>query len=118
MPVIKLHWNSVLSTPNAQFASFDVSNFYLGTRLPRPEFMRLPLTIIPQEIVDAYNLKELAEDGWVYCRIDGGMYGLPQAGKIAHDVLVNRLRTTGYYPVQCSQMDCGDTTGDPSRLLW
>ena len=62
--------------------------------------MKLPLEIFPQEIIDAYNLNELAVDGWVYCRIDGGMYGLPHAGKIAHDTLVRRLRTTGYYPVQ------------------
>jgi len=98
--VIKLLWNSVLSTPGAEFASFDLKDFYLGTKLKRPEYMRLPLKVILKEIIDAYNLEALAVDGWVYCRIDGGMYGLPQAGKIAHDTLVNRLRTAGYYPVQ------------------
>ena len=65
--------------------------------------MRLPLEIFPQEIIDAYNLEEIAEDGWVYCRIDGEMYGLPQASKIAHDTLVNRLWTAGYYPVQFTE---------------
>ena len=103
MPTVKLHWNSVLSTPGAKYAVFDISNFYLGTKLPRPEFMRLPLDIFPQEIIDKYNLEEIAEEGWVYCRIDGGMYGLPQAGKIAHDTLVDRLWTAGYYPVQFTE---------------
>ena len=65
--------------------------------------MRLPLAIFPQEIIDEYNLKDIAEDGWVYCRIDGGMYGLPQAGKIASDKLIKRLGTTGYYPVQFTE---------------
>ena len=63
IPVIKLLWDSVLSTPGAKFASFDLKDFYLGTKLKRPEFMRLPLKIIPKEIVDAYNLKSLATDG-------------------------------------------------------
>ena len=63
----------------------------------------MPLKIIPQEIIDKYNLEELAVDGWIYYRIDGGMYGLPQAGKIASDTLISRLRTTGYYPVQFTE---------------
>ena len=65
--------------------------------------MRLPLKIIPQEIIDAYNLKTLAVDGWIHCRIDGGMYGLPQAGKIAHDTLVKCLRTAGYFSVKFTE---------------
>ena len=38
--------------------------------LPDPEFMRIPLKIIPQEIIDAYNLTALVEyQGWIYMRI-------------------------------------------------
>lgn len=103
MPVIKLLWNSVLSTPGAKLATFDLKDFYLRTKLKRPEFMRLPLKIIPKEIIEAHNLEALAVDGWIYCRIDGGMYGLPQAGKIAHDTRVERLRTAGYFPVQFTE---------------
>ena len=103
IPVIKLHFNSVLSTPDAKFAVFDISNFYLNCKLKRPEFMRLPLKIIPQEIIDKYNLMDVAVDGWVYIRIEGGMYGLPQAGKLAHEQLVKRLRNTGYFPVQFTE---------------
>ena len=95
MTTIKLHLNSVLSTPGAEFASFDVSNFYLGTKLPRPEYMRLPLKIIPQEIIDKYNLEELAVDGWIYARVDMTIYGLPQSGKLSHDQLVARLKKAG-----------------------
>ena len=28
------------------------------------------------------------------------MYGLPQAGKLANELLIKRLDTTGYYPCQ------------------
>ena len=39
--------------------------------------MRIPLKIIPQEIVNAYNLTALVDDqGWIYMRIEKGVYGL------------------------------------------
>ena len=97
MPTIKLHWNSVLSTPGAEYATFDISNFYLNCRLKRPEYMRLPLKIFPREILDKYNLEKIAVDGWVYAQIDGGMYGLPQAGVLANKLLKERLRESGYH---------------------
>ena len=39
LELVKLQLNNVLSTPNARFASFDISNFYLGTPLDRPEYV-------------------------------------------------------------------------------
>ena len=48
--------------------------------MERPEYMKMQLKIIPSEIVEKYNLKDLAVDGWVYIIIvKKGMYGLPQA---------------------------------------
>ena len=78
----------------------DVKNFYLGTPMERPEYMRLPFKIIPQEIVDKYNLTELEDNGWIYVKIVRGMYGLPIAGKIANEQLQRRLARAGYFPVQ------------------
>ena len=47
--------------------------------------MRIPLKIIPQLIIDAYNLVTLVDkQGWIYMRIEKGMYGLKQAGIIAN----------------------------------
>ena len=97
LPTIKLLWNSVLSTPGAKFIGFDVANFYLCTPMKRPEFMRLPYNIIPQEIKDHYNLSELVHNGYVYVRIVQGMYGLPQTGLLANDLLKERLIKAGYY---------------------
>jgi len=59
-------WNLVLSTPKVKFLSMDVANFDLGTPMERPEFMRLPIKVIPQEIVDRYKLDSIVEDGWVF----------------------------------------------------
>ena len=78
----------------------DISNFYLGLPLPRPEFMRLPIKLIPDEIIQKYNLKQIEEDGMVYLKIVKGMYGLPQAGKIANELLIKRMRTANYHPCQ------------------
>ena len=66
--------------------------------MDRPEYMRIPYKIIPQEIIDKYKLNDIEEKGWVYIKIVKGMYGLPQAGKIAHDLLKKRLAKAGYHP--------------------
>ena len=96
----KTMFNSVLSRPGAKFACFDIKNFYLGTPLDRPEFVRIKLADIPQEFIDEYNLLEYEHDGWVYFEISNGVYGLKQAGKLANDLLTTRLAEHGYY--QCA----------------
>ena len=42
---------------------------------------------MPDKIIDKYNLKRFERDGLVYVKIAKGMYGLPQAGKIANELL-------------------------------
>ena len=96
--LIKIFFNSVISTEGARFATADLSNFYLCTPMPRPEFGRVKLTDIPDEIIIEYNLREIATpDGWVYFRADKTHYGLPQAGSLSHDLLEKRLNKEGYY---------------------
>jgi hypothetical protein len=43
----------------------DIKNYYLGTPLPRFEYMIMLLSLL-EEIVDRYNLGALAVDGWVH----------------------------------------------------
>ena len=45
-------------------------------------------------------MNDIEEYGWVYVKIFKGMYGLPEAGKIANDLLKTRLNKAGYYPSQ------------------
>ena len=45
---VKIHLNSVISTPDAKYATLDIKNFYLYTTLTRFEYMRIPVKIIPQ----------------------------------------------------------------------
>ena len=98
MPTVKCHINSTISTPNAKYATMDISDFYLNTIMARPEYMRIPLKIIPQQIIDEYNLAALATNGYIYFQVNKGLYGLVQAGKLAYDQLLVRLLTAGFYP--------------------
>ena len=58
----------------------DISNFYLGTEMDRPEYMFLPLNLIPEEFFNEYQLINVSYNGKVYVKIIKGMYVLPQSG--------------------------------------
>ncbi len=65
--------------------------------MKRPKYMQLKTSEIPKEIIEQYNLHELAEDDrYAYCKITKGMYGLPQAGIIAQELLEECLAKHGY----------------------
>jgi hypothetical protein len=93
----KLLWNSTLSTPNAKFACADVGNFYLATPMERYEYMRIKADLIPDDFKTHYNLHDKVHNGYVYCEIRRGTYGLPQAGIIANQLLKKRLAEFGYF---------------------
>ena len=60
--------------------------------------MRLPIADMPEDIIEHYKLRDKATpDGYVYCEIQKGMYGLPQAGIIAQKLLKERLVKHGYH---------------------
>jgi hypothetical protein len=53
-----------------------------------------------EEIVDKYNIKALAVEGWVNIEIRKGMYGLIQAGFLFNQMLQTRLAPFVYYPAR------------------
>jgi hypothetical protein len=68
--------------------------------MSRYEYMKIHLSKIPDEVIDEYNLRSLANpNGWVYMEIRKGMPGLKQAGRIANDRLTTHLAKFGYRPV-------------------
>jgi hypothetical protein len=79
----KILINSVISTLGAKF-----------------EYMVINLSSLPQETIDKYKLIELSQDGKVYIEIQKGMYGLPQAGILANELLQRNLAKDGYRPTQ------------------
>ena len=68
------------------------------TPLKRSEYMKLNLSDVPTEVIKEYKLQEKAtKDGHVYIEITRGMYGLPQAGLLAQELLEERLAKHRYY---------------------
>jgi hypothetical protein len=100
LELVKLMINSVLSKRGAKAVCFDIKNFYLDTPMDEPEYVRIKLKDIPQEVIDEYNLKEYVHNGWVYYEIVNGCYGLPQSGRLANDLLRERLAEEGYYEAE------------------
>jgi hypothetical protein len=94
----KILINSTLSTEDAAMMMMDIKHYYIGTPLPRFEYLKMLLSRFPEEIIQKYNLNALAVDGWVYIEIRKGMYGLKQAGLLANQLLQTRLAPFGYYP--------------------
>jgi hypothetical protein len=60
--------------------------------------MVVNLALLPQETIEKYDLNKLAQDGKVYIEIQKGMYGLPQAGILANELLQRNLAKDGYRP--------------------
>jgi hypothetical protein len=92
--------NSTLSTEDSAMIMMDIKNYYLGTPLPRYEYMRMLLSRFSEEIVSKYNLKALAVDSWVYIETIKGMYGVKQAGLLANQLLQKCVAPFGYHPAR------------------
>jgi hypothetical protein len=98
LTTVELLLNSVISTPGAKFMTGDLKDFYLGTPLPEYKYMRIPVKLIPESIMIHYDLAKLVHNSFVIVEIRRGMYGLPQAGRLANDQLVKFLQPHGYAP--------------------
>ena len=95
--LVKTHVNSVILPPKARYMTLDISNFYLNTPMKRYKYVRIKLTDIPQEVIDEYKLEDkVDENGYVYVEVRKGMYGLPQAGNLAQELLEDQLAKHGY----------------------
>jgi hypothetical protein len=96
----KILIDSVISTKGAKFLVIDINNFYLNTHLGRFKYMVIKFSSLPQEIIDEYNLLELAHDERVYIEIQKGMYGLPQTGILANELVQQHLALDGHRPTE------------------
>ncbi len=63
--------------------------------MTRKEYMRMPVKLIPDEFMIAYNLHDKILNGYIYMEIRKGMYGLPQSGILANKLLRKRLAPAG-----------------------
>jgi hypothetical protein len=98
MTTAKLLFNSVVSTPKGRFMTIDLKDFYLCSILDEFEYVKIPIWMIPQDIIDLYELEDKIVDGFVYAQVRKGMYGLPQAGRLANEQLRKFLKPHGFEP--------------------
>ena len=80
----------------AKFLGIDIKDFYLMTKMDNPEFMYLPRWIFPQECIDEYGIEYKFYNNKILVRINKGMYGLPQTGRLAYIELIKFLSKHGY----------------------
>ena len=66
--------------------------------MDKAEYIMINISMIPPKCVDKYNFKEKSHNGYIFTRLTKGVYGLPQAGQIAYDSLVQHLEPYGYRP--------------------
>ena len=65
--------------------------------MKRYGYFRMKINLFPQDIIEEFNLMDKVDyDGNVFCKVHRGMYGLPQAGFIAQELLEELLMVTGY----------------------
>ena len=96
MTTIKLLLNSVVSSIGEKFTTSGVKIFYLNTPMDEPEYMNIPVRLIPDEIKVEYKVSEFKNAGYMYVKTNKGMYGLAQAGLIANELLAKMLAKHGF----------------------
>ena len=91
----KLLLNSTIfdESKGARFMTLDIKVFFVQIIMEHPEYMRIRSKYFSQSMKNKYSISSLvAEDGFVYCKIKRGMYGLKQATRLAHDSLITNLK--------------------------
>ena len=94
---VKIHLNSVLSTINAEYTTMDLKDFYLNIPMAQKEYTRLKVEFIPKSFMDKHNLWDMVGNGHVHIEIYKGMYGPPQTGRLANNLLKKQLLPHRYY---------------------
>ena len=62
----KILFNSTVSTPGDRFCTFDIKDFYYVSLVSNCEYMRKQLEVIPQDIIDQYDLETIQHERWIY----------------------------------------------------
>jgi hypothetical protein len=65
----KILWNSVLSTAGAKFMGLDIGSFYLETPLAQYKYMKFPIALFPEHVIEQYALNKHVHKGFIYVEI-------------------------------------------------
>ncbi len=68
--IVKLMFNSVISTSNGKFMNIDIKDFYIMTPMDRYEYFKMKIELFPQNIIDEYGLRDKVDaEGNVFCEV-------------------------------------------------
>jgi hypothetical protein len=77
--------------------TMDIKDFYLNTPMAGYEYMQLRIADMPEDVIAHYKLTDIAmHNGYIYCKIQKGMYGLPQAGSLPSNYSKKHLKAHNY----------------------
>lgn len=95
--------NNTIFTKNAHYTTADLKDLFLGMPMQEErsyKYMRIPhVDMIPQAIINQHNLMPLIHNGFMHLEIRRGMYGLPQACRLANNQLIAFSSLHDYDPV-------------------
>ena len=74
----------------------DVKIFYINTPMDEPEYMKILVRLVPDEIKVEYKVRELEHTGYVYVQNNKGIYKLAQTGLLANELLEKRMAKHGF----------------------
>ena len=74
--------------------------------MKKNEYNNISIQLVPQEIIEKCDLNNGQSYGYIYVRFEKIMYGLVQAGIIAHKALKEHLKAYGYAPERITQTLC------------
>jgi hypothetical protein len=103
LETIKIHTNSTISRAKkgARYLCIDIGNMYLNTKLLAPEYLRIYIDLIPEEIREECNTDEfMDQNGFMYMEVTGAIYGLAQSGYLVNQDLIKNLSKFGYHLVK------------------
>jgi hypothetical protein len=95
LEVVRALYNSTLAR-KADICTADVTDYYLGTPMERKEYLRMTRKQLGPTIIAEYDLEQYIINDVMHFQINKGMYGLPQAGLLAQQRLIQHLGGSGY----------------------
>jgi hypothetical protein len=87
------------------------------TFLPRPEYIRLPLRFLSPLILDKHTLHTFIHNNLILMEVNKSMYGFPHAGRIAQDILIERLAKHGNHETGTTCLFRHNTNGVAFTLV-
>ena len=63
---MKIYVDSAISDIKLRYMCMDVKYLYLRNQMDRAEYIMIHISMIIQEVLDKYNLKEKAHNGYIF----------------------------------------------------